>query len=226
MPKVSRIQKFSSLIHKKKGLLKCVFSTLIFQVFITILVVYFLHKNNSKILEKGKKSLLFLIPSFIIMLVLIYFMVSVKMPFYRRFILFIVFSILEGIILHLATKYVSNEVILSALLSTISIFSTFVVIGFILVYFGIDINWIGLILFFVLLGIIITRIVFYFVPPTENKKRFITSLSIFLFSVYILYDTNNILLKYQDTGIDCVRGALDYYLDILNLFLNLLDRSG
>ena len=43
-----------------------------------------------------------------------------------------------------------------------------------------------------------------------------------LFSLFIMYDTNNILLRYSGKN-DCIRGALDYYLDILNLFTSYFD---
>jgi hypothetical protein len=33
-------------------------------------------------------------------------------------------------------------------------------------------------------------------------------------------DTNNILLKYKNSDNDCINGALQYYLDIINIFMN------
>jgi len=225
MPKISKFQNFSSLLRKKKGLLQCIFSTLLFQVSVTTLVVYFLHKNNPNILQVKKNSILFLVFSLIVGIVLIYCMAFVKMEFYKRFILFVIFSIIQGVLLYIATEKIPEEVILSALFSTISIFVLCISFGFILVYFGFDIQWIGILLFFVLLGLIITRIVYIFIPPSENKKRILTTISILLFSIYILYDTNTILLRYEDTKVNCIRGALDYYLDIGNLFINLLDNN-
>ena len=45
-----------------------------------------------------------------------------------------------------------------------------------------------------------------------------------LVDTYILYDTNNILLKTSGNGgDDCIRGGLDYYMDILNLFSEYLE---
>ena len=44
-----------------------------------------------------------------------------------------------------------------------------------------------------------------------------------LFSVYIVYDTNNILQR--DYGGDFITASLDYYLDIINIFSNLLSAS-
>jgi FtsH-binding integral membrane protein len=45
-----------------------------------------------------------------------------------------------------------------------------------------------------------------------------------LFSVYIVYDTNIILQR--DYGGDFISASLAYYLDIINIFSNLLSVSG
>lgn len=45
-------------------------------------------------------------------------------------------------------------------------------------------------------------------------------LSILTFSGYILYDTSNILTKYETDEV--VSAVLDLYLDIINLFLDIL----
>ena len=44
-----------------------------------------------------------------------------------------------------------------------------------------------------------------------------------LFSVYIIYDTNSILQR--DYGGDFISASLAYYLDIINIFSNLLSTS-
>ena len=44
---------------------------------------------------------------------------------------------------------------------------------------------------------------------------------IVLFSLYLIYDTNVIFRR--DYSGDFITASLDYYLDILNLFLNLLN---
>jgi FtsH-binding integral membrane protein len=49
--------------------------------------------------------------------------------------------------------------------------------------------------------------------PTNS---ILTTIGIVLFSIYIIYDTNNILQK-NYYG-DFITASLDYYLDILNLF--------
>ena len=61
-----------------------------------------------------------------------------------------------------------------------------------------------------------------FSPASTMVSKSIAVVTIILFSLFIMYDTNNILLKYKGKA-DCIRGALDYYLDILNLFTSYLN---
>ena len=44
-----------------------------------------------------------------------------------------------------------------------------------------------------------------------------------LFSVYIVYDTNSILQR--DYSGDFITASLDYYLDVINIFSDLLSLS-
>lgn len=222
---MNKLEIFKQLLFKKKELLKCIFSTLLFQIIITSLVVFYIYKTSEiyNYLVRDLNTVLIIFLLFVADIFLIFAMVSFKISFNFRFILFIIFSIIQGILLGVITKYIPKEIILSALVSTISIFFTFLLVGFIIVYFGYDISWLGIYLFIALLGLIIVQIVFMFMPESNNKRRYTVIFALILFSIYILYDTNNVLLKYQNTGVDCIRGSLDYYLDILNIFVYSLD---
>jgi FtsH-binding integral membrane protein len=121
--------------------------------------------------------------------------------------------------------YVPKDIIMSALVSTVAIFATFLAVGMFIVYLGIDLGWMGIYLFLGLLGLIITRIVSSIMKPDEPRSKYSTIFGLLLFSVFILYDTNNILLKYSTTGVDCIRGALDYYLDLVNIFVQSVDSN-
>jgi FtsH-binding integral membrane protein len=82
-----------------------------------------------------------------------------------------------------------------------------------------DFTWMGGMLFTILIGLVVTGFVFLFFPG---------SLRIFIWSVvgavtfcgYILYDTSKIILKYDTSEV--VSAVIDLYLDIINLFLDLL----
>jgi hypothetical protein len=75
-------------------------------------------------------------------------------------------------------------------------------------------------LFYALLLLIIVQIVTLF---SGTSSMFIKGFSIFgliLFSLYIIYDTNNILQR-EYYG-DFITASLDYYLDVLNIFIDLV----
>jgi FtsH-binding integral membrane protein len=59
-----------------------------------------------------------------------------------------------------------------------------------------------------------------FIPTSSLTKKIAIIFSLLLFSVYVVYDTNSILQR-NYYG-DFITASLDYYLDILNIFANLL----
>jgi len=75
-------------------------------------------------------------------------------------------------------------------------------------------------LFYFLLFLLLIRITQLFIPSSSLTKKIITICSLMLFSVYIVYDTNSILQR-NYYG-DFITASMDYYLDIINIFVNLL----
>jgi FtsH-binding integral membrane protein len=223
---MGKLEVFNKLLIKKSSLLQCIFSTLIFQMLLTTLVFRHVHQNPTtykNILEKNTVMVILLF--FVIQIALIFSMTTMDITFASRFIIFIIFSIIEGLFLGASMVYVPKDIIMSALVSTVAIFATFLAVGMFIVYLGIDLGWMGIYLFLGLLGLIITRIVSSIMKPDEPRSKYSTIFGLLLFSVFILYDTNNILLKYSTTGVDCIRGALDYYLDLVNIFVQSVDSN-
>ena len=215
------LNNFNKLLFKKAGLLKCIFLTLFFQVFVTGIVVFYLNNREKDLLKILRNQNFFLI-FFLILAInigLITFMIIGNISFEMRFMIFILFSIIQGALLSLSTRFLSKEVIYAAIVSTCCIFLSFLFAGFIITSMKINLSWLGILLFFSLLGLLITQIVTAFTQTTKKTHRLITTFGLLIFSLYVLYDTNKILIKYQNTGIDCIRGSLDYYLDIINIFL-------
>jgi len=221
MLKKYNLDVFKNLLVKKRDLLKCVFSTLLFQVSVTSLVLYFIRRNNY-LNNSYFEGLKLPITVIIINTCLIFAMLSKNMEFNHRFILFVLFSIVNGVLLGVVTKYFSINIINAALASTCLIFILFLIVGFVIVYFKIDLSWMRVFLLYALLGYIIYLIASYFIPVINGYERYATTFGLIMFSVFILYDTNNILLKYSDTNIDCIRGSLSYYQDIINIFVHML----
>lgn len=215
------LKNFSNLVRKKKDLLFCIFLTLIIQLIITIYTVKKTEKINFNLIENMNRFL-FIFLYMIVIYILFFGMLTSGVPFIVRQILFVIFSILTGILLSLGTKYIEKEVIQSAVYSTLITFVLMFLVGLIIVYLNYDLSYYSLFLFFILLVVIIISIINIFVK-SEKVNKIITIIGVLLFSAYILYDTNIILNKYQNkNGIDCIKGSLNYYLDIQNLFTSFL----
>lgn len=217
----NKLQIFRKLLLKKRELLKCIFTTLLFQVSVTSIVVYAIKKYNY-LDSKLFKSFAFPITILVINIFLIFAMLSNNMSFQNRFFIFVLFSVINGLLIGSIAKYISIEVINTALASTCLIFLLFLITGFGIVYFKIDLSWMGIFLLYALLGYLIYLIASFFIPSVNSYKKYATTFGLILFSIFILYDTNNILLKYNDTNIDCIRGSLNYYQDIVNIFIHML----
>lgn len=211
---------FNKLLKKKQDLLKCVFSSLIVQLCITAFIIFYL-QENSTILNILKSNYLYSIALFLIGLFIIFILSSDKLSFNTKFMFFMFFGIIQGILLGSFKQYFPEDVVKSALISTITIFIMFLCIGFTIVYFNYDITWMGIYLLLALLALLVYRISLIFIPVEYNLKKIMFVISILLFSIFIIYDTNVLLLKGKNK--DCISFAMDYYLDILNIFSSFLN---
>ena len=82
----------------------------------------------------------------------------------------------------------------------------------------------GLFLLIGLIAMIIVLIVSHFMNNYSNYHKIISGILLFLFSLYLIYDTTNILIRDFYKG-DFISASLDEYLDIINIFVNLLNFS-
>ena len=94
-------------------------------------------------------------------------------------------------------------------------------------YSGIDFSFLGKFLFFALLGLIVVSIIRLFVSIKGFHRKVIAAIGILIFIGYLLYDFNNLekakniaKLNNWNTALDF---SVDIYLDIINLFLQILD---
>lgn len=198
--------KIISTLVGKKNFLALVFANLILQLGITY---YVMEKNNN---INVNIWLLF------ISQIAILFVMSYPMPPYFKFALFCVFSYIFGLVLSLLKKKYSPEMIKAAMQGALSVFALMMAFGATLFASGINLGYkFGLGLFFALLGLLVARII----STLKNKgEKIVSFLGIMLFSVYALYDTNRILQR-NYFG-DFIRASMDYYLDLIFLFKNIL----
>ena len=94
-------------------------------------------------------------------------------------------------------------------------------------YSGIDFSFLGKFLFFALLGLIAVSIIRLFVSIKGFHRKVIATVGILIFIGYLLYDFSNLDKAKNIAKLNNWNTALDYsvdiYLDIINLFLQILD---
>jgi FtsH-binding integral membrane protein len=210
----------------KKELFFMIFVNLIVQLGIT----YYIMMNNN-LFNKDKdgkedknKNIWFRIFLIIILFVLI-FVINIPMPIWMRFIVFSIISTIIGLLFSNFKNVYGVDIIKAAIFSTLGIFVTLLIVGIIIVSFGVKL---GLKTMLFLLGslllLIITKIIFMFAGNYSTYVKTFAVIGLLLFACFIIYDTNVILQRdYQG---DFVTASLDYYLDIINIFTNVLQLSG
>ena len=220
----NKLKKFSTLLRSKKELMGCIFLTLIFQLVVSVVTMK-LDQNMNIVgnlfseYPAGTMMGLFIIP------ILILIAIMYSKSFATKQILFGLFSIILGLVMSLSIHIINDpKIVESAVYSTLINSVLMFVLGLIIVYFGYDLTWLGILLFISLLILITVRFIGYFTDKSNEYYKNISYISVAIFSLYILYDTNRILLKFQNKSkSDCVNGAMEYYLDIINLFINYLN---
>lgn len=209
---------FTKLLRSKKDLFICIFITLIIQIIITIVTIKFDERYN--ILDKRWWIILFVILITFVIILLLY----TNIPYYVKLILLVIFSVCFGLILSGVVNSINDKnIITSAAISTLINFVVLFIIGLIIVYFKYDLSWMGIYLLIALLIITTISIISMFSNNSKMYYKIIGIVCIILYSLFILYDTNNILLKYKNDKNSCIMGAIDYYLDIINLFTTYID---
>jgi len=199
-----------NLIYKKKEFLILVFANLIAQLGITY---YVMNKTDNPDIGFW--------PLFGAQIIIIFILALIPMPPIVKFLIFGVFSYTFGLMMsHLKDKY--DPVLIDiAIKGALSIFGLMMTLGVVLVGGGINLGYkFGAFLFWALLALIIARLVNMVGPQLSAAKKVFAYIGLGLFSLFVVYDTNQILSR--DYAGDFITASMDYYLDILNLFTNLL----
>lgn len=177
-------------------------------------------------------ALIFIL-SIIIIIILTTFHENIPPTF--QFALFTFFSYLFGQLFYQIKQreQYSIEIIHEVIISTISVFVSMAIIGSVLLSFGIKLGFkVWLILIVSLLSLIISRLILIIASASASAKnnidkqttqhKLLSALGIFLFSGYVIYDTNIILQGTYYNKNEHIRAALSYYLDFINIFSNKL----
>jgi len=215
------ITQLFKLIYEKKSFFALILITLVIQLYIT----YYVSENFD--IEKDEDTKTFnpkLIAAYITAFILILILALITMPPELKFILFSLFSCAFGVILGYRKSRYDPNTLKTAYIGTISIFVSMFAFGVALIASNIRLGYMfGLSLFFALLFLLIISIVQFFIIQSSFLYKILVICSLMLFSVYIIYDTNSILQR--NYGGDFISASLAYYLDIINIFSDLLSIS-
>ena len=200
----------SALFFEKRELLVKTFANLIVQGLIT----FYAMKKYSK--EKPNRILRFAV--MFTTIVIIFILALTSLPSWIKFLLFCLFSYAWGCTLSNLIPRFGEEAIYIAILGALGIFGVMFFIGTLMLLTGIQLGYkTGMVLFICLFGLILARLIQML---TSTTSTWVSVFAVILFAVYILYDTNKILQK-NYYG-DFITASIDYYLDIMNLFVNLV----
>jgi FtsH-binding integral membrane protein len=202
------------LFNDKKIFLLKIFANLIFQILVTFIIAF---NINTHIIDNKLNLILLVLTLFII----IFLLSLVEMHPFFKFILFTLFSAITGILLSKVKNYTSRDIIKTSLLGVLGIFVSMFLFGVLLIIFGINLGYkFGLILLYSLLVLIICTIVSFFMNNFNFYHKIFAIVGLIIFSIFIIYDTNKILQRTNND--DYISASLDYYLDIINIFNNLV----
>ena len=151
---------------------------------------------------------------------IVYYLAVFPMPSWLKFILFSVFSYIWGILLaSFKLKINDNDLINMSMLGTIGIFAVMFLIGVFLLVTGIQLGLKTGFILLVSLSILIIAQIFNLFYRSTILVKILAAIGIVIFSGYIIYDTN-VILQRNYYG-DFITASLDYYLDVLNIFVKL-----
>jgi modulator of FtsH protease len=133
--------------------------------------------------------------------------------------LFTAFAVTIGLTSIAASKYVSADSVKVAFIATTLLFVALSVLGGVLLAAGIDLSFLGFLLFAALIALLIVFIVMAFVPVSKKAHKIVLGFAIVVFSIFIAFDTNIMLQKGFTDPIDA---ALNLFLDIVNVFTDIV----
>lgn len=191
---------------------------------ITFGVGYMVSVNENMLYNVFSKCYIFLVIAELLVVIWLSARISKMQPMMAK-ILFCLYSFLTGLTFSSVFVVYHITSIIAVFGITSLLFLIFALIG---KYTNIDLTKIGVYLFMILLGTIICSIVNLFVK-SEGFDLVLTIICLVVFLIYIAYDVQMIKKRrYQMLSDEnfAIYGALQLYLDFINVFLRLLQLFG
>lgn len=197
------------LIYQKRIFLFKVFLNLLFQLAITYFVMT---KTHLPI-----QTWILFVSTFILIIII----GIIPMPIFIKFLLFSIFSFFMGVLLSKDIQGIDKASIQFAIIGVACIFLAMMLAGIILLLLGIQLGFFTFIFLFIGLLIALLLSIIQLFSKSLNQL-WLSNGIIGLFAIFIIYDTQQILRR--DYYGDFVTASIDYYLDIINIFVRLLKR--
>lgn len=205
-----------------------IFSKIFFWMFIGLAITfgigYYVSLNGNMLYNVFSKYYIFLVIAEIVVVIWLSARIRKMSPTTAK-ILFCLYSFLTGLTF-------SSIFVLYQITSIISIFGITAIIFLIFALIGyftkIDLTKLGVYLFMGLLGVIICSIINMFVKSGTFDLT-LTIIALIIFIAYIAYDIQIIkrnLYTFEEQDNLAIFGALQLYLDFINIFLRLLQLFG
>ena len=205
-----------------------IFSKIFFWMFIGLAITfgigYYVSLNSNMLYNVFSKYYIFLIIAEIAVVIWLSARIRKMQPTTAK-ILFCLYSFLTGLTFSsIFVLYQMTSIILIFGITSL-IFLLFALIGY---FTKIDLTKLGVYLFMGLLGVIICSIINMFVKSGTFDLT-LTIIALIIFIVYIAYDIQIIkrnLYTFEEQDNLAIFGALQLYLDFINIFLRLLQLFG
>ena len=205
-----------------------IFSKIFFWMFIGLAITfgigYYVSINENMLYNVFSKYYIFLIIAELVVVIWLSARIRKMQPTTAK-LLFCAYSFLTGLTFSSIFVVYKMTSIVMVFGITSLIFLIFALIGY---FTKLDLTKIGTYLFMVLLGVIICTIINMFVG-SETFDLALTIVCLIVFIVYVAYDINiikrNLYAIEEDDNL-AIYGALQLYLDFINIFLRLLQLFG
>lgn len=202
-----------------------IFKIMILGLLITFGTAYYVYTKDNMLYNIFETNLYYFIIVFELLLVIVLSALSHKLSFQLSILMFGLYSFVSGLTFAIIFSYFSIQSIMTVLLVTTFMFVLFVFLGDIL---KVDLTKYSTYIYVGLIVVCIATIANIFIG--NNVLDIIISIiAILLFLGITMYDIQKIK-KLSNMGIEpkklYVTGALDLYLDFINIFIRLLSIFG
>lgn len=212
----------------KKDLFQFILATyaiLLIQILLTFMILW--HARSCKFAPKlctmGMR-----IASLLLCIALIFciFFFRKTIGVYGQFVLLLLFTFTLATSIQCFTGRFPWKDIQRILWATAFVFVLMSIFGYFTLWMNWDLGWMTGIMIGCLVGLIVGGILLAIFPTSETTKKIFFILGVLLFSIYVVFDTNQMITRYAtNTALTSVESALDFFLDFINIFLNLLSLS-